>query len=57
MSRTKRQQDLLDHSRIGTTEKYIKVSNLKVMRDYFKAMDVVRKGSTHDVYPVQNNNR
>lgn len=42
-------QDLLGHSRIGTTERYIKVSNLKVMRDYFKAMEVVTKGSTHDV--------
>lgn len=50
-------QDLLGHSRIGTTERYIKVSNLKVMRDYFKAMDVVTKSSAHDVYPVQNNNR
>jgi len=38
-------QDLLGHSRIGTTERYTKVSNLKVMRDYFKAMDVVTKGS------------
>jgi site-specific recombinase XerD len=42
-------QDLLGHERIGTTERYIKVSNLKVMRDYFKAMDVVTKGSAHDV--------
>jgi len=42
-------QDLLGHSRIGTTERYIKVSNLKVMRDYFKAMDVVTKSSAHDV--------
>ncbi len=42
-------QDLLGHSRIGTTERYTKVSNLKVMRDYFKAMDVVMKGSVHDV--------
>jgi len=42
-------QDLLGHSRIGTTERYIKVSNLKVMRDYFKAMDVVMKGSAYDV--------
>ena len=50
-------QDLLGHSRIGTTERYTKVSNLKVMRDYFKAMDVVTKGSAYDVYPVQNNNR
>jgi len=50
-------QDLLGHSRIGTTERYTKVSNLKVMRDYFKAMDVVIKGSAHDAYPVQDNNR
>ena len=42
-------QDLLGHSRIGTTERYTKVSNLKVMRDYFKAMDAVMKGSVHDV--------
>ena len=48
-------QDLLGHSRIGTTERYIKVSNLKVMRDYFKAMDLVTKGSAYDVYPVQDN--
>jgi len=40
-------QDLLGHSRIGTTERYIKVSNLKVMRDYFKAMDVVTKYKGH----------
>lgn len=34
-------QDLLGHSRIKTTERYCKVSNLKVKRDYFKAMAVV----------------
>lgn len=34
-------QDLLGHSRIKTTQKYSKVSNLKVQRDYFKAMEVV----------------
>ena len=34
-------QDLLGHSRIKTTERYCKVSNLKVRRDYFKAMAVV----------------
>jgi len=34
-------QDLLGHSRIRTTERYCKVSNLKVERDYFKAMDVI----------------
>jgi len=32
-------QDLLGHSRIKTTQRYCKVSNLKVQRDYFKAMD------------------
>lgn len=32
-------QDLLGHSRIKTTERYLKVSNVKVQRDYFKAMD------------------
>jgi site-specific recombinase XerD len=34
-------QDLLGHTRIKTTERYIKVSNVKVMRDYFKAMESV----------------
>jgi len=43
-------QDLLGHSRIATTERYIKVSNLKVMRDYFKAIDVVTKSSMHEVH-------
>lgn len=42
-------QDLLGHERVGTTEKYIKVSNIKVMRDYFKATEVVTKGSADDV--------
>ena len=36
-------QDLLGHSRIKTTQRYCKVSNLKVQRDYFKAMEVVMK--------------
>jgi site-specific recombinase XerD len=34
-------QDLLGHSRIKTTERYCRVSNLKVQRDYFKAMELV----------------
>jgi len=42
-------QDLLGHDRITTTEKYIKVSNLKVMRDYFKAIGVVTRGSGYEV--------
>ena len=36
-------QDLLGHSRIKTTQRYSKVSNLKVQRDYFKAMEEVMK--------------
>ena len=34
-------QDLLGHSRITTTQWYCKVSNLKVQRDYYKAINVV----------------
>jgi site-specific recombinase XerD len=34
-------QDLLGHSRIKTTQRYSKVSNLKVQRDYHKAMKIV----------------
>ena len=34
-------QDLLGHSRIKTTERYCKVSNVKVQRDYYKAMEWV----------------
>jgi len=34
-------QDLLGHTRIKTTQRYCRVSNLKVQRDYFKAMEEV----------------
>lgn len=34
-------QDLLGHSGITTTERYCTISNIKVMKDYFKAMEVV----------------
>jgi site-specific recombinase XerD len=36
-------QDLLGHSRIKTTQRYCRVSNLKVQRDYFNAMQEVMK--------------
>ena len=39
-------QDLLGHSGISTTERYCTVSNLKVMRDYFKAMEVIMQRTT-----------
>jgi len=34
-------QDLLGHAKITTTQRYCKVSNLKVQRDYYKAIEVV----------------
>ena len=36
-------QDLLGHTRIKTTQRYCRVCNLKVERDYFKAMEVVMR--------------
>ena len=39
-------QDLLGHNWITTTQRYCKVSNIKVQRDYFKAMAVILKRST-----------
>ena len=36
-------QDLLGHSSITTTQRYCKVSNVKVRRDYFKAISAVVK--------------
>ncbi len=38
-------QDLLGHNWITTTQRYCKVSNLKVQRDYFKAMGNVLQRS------------
>jgi len=34
-------QDLLGHTPIKTTQRYCRVSNLKVQRDYHQAMGVV----------------
>jgi site-specific recombinase XerD len=34
-------QDLLGHGQITTTQRYCRVVNLKVQRDYYKAMEVV----------------
>ena len=36
-------QDLLGHNWITTTERYCKVSNMKVKRDYFNAMEKILK--------------
>jgi len=34
-------QELFGHSWVSTTQRYCTVSNLKVMRDYFRAMEVI----------------
>jgi len=34
-------QDLLGHTRIKTTQRYCRISNLKVQRDYYKAIEMV----------------
>jgi site-specific recombinase XerD len=34
-------QDLLGHSNVKTTQRYCCVSNLKVQRDHFNAMEVI----------------
>ncbi len=34
-------QDLLGHSTVKTTQRYCRVSNMKVQRDYFTAMEVI----------------
>jgi site-specific recombinase XerD len=36
-------QDLLGHSNVKTMQRYCRVSNLKVQRDYFKAMEVIMR--------------
>jgi site-specific recombinase XerD len=41
-------QDLLGHSRIKTTQRYAKISNVKVQRDYYKAMDVILKKAANE---------
>jgi site-specific recombinase XerD len=41
-------QDLLGHNWITTTQRYCKVSNVKVQRDYFKAMQVILSRSENE---------
>ena len=40
-------QDLLGHRWITTTQRYCRISNRKVQRDYYKAMEVVMQRTTH----------
>ncbi|MEM5785758.1 MAG: tyrosine-type recombinase/integrase [Syntrophobacteraceae bacterium] len=49
-------QDLLGHSRVATTQRYCKVSNLKVQKDYYRAMDlVIEKTSPGQSAPAPEN--
>jgi site-specific recombinase XerD len=41
-------QDLLGHNWVITTQRYCKVSNLKVKQDYYKAMELVMTRTTPD---------
>jgi len=47
-------QDLLGHDRIKTTQRYCKISNLKVQKDYFKAMDKVLQRTGREKYLKKN---
>jgi site-specific recombinase XerD len=50
-------QDLLGHTRIKTTQRYARISNLKVQRDYYKAMEVILQNSTQDNFGLRSFNR
>lgn len=39
-------QDLLGHNSIRTTQRYCMVSNMKVQRDYYRAMEVIMQRTT-----------
>lgn len=41
-------QDLLGHNWVTTTQRYCKVSNMKVQRDYYKAIEIVMERTSAD---------
>jgi site-specific recombinase XerD len=41
-------QDLLGHNWVTTTQRYCKVSHVKVQRDYYKAIQIVMERTTPD---------
>jgi site-specific recombinase XerD len=45
-------QDLLGHNSIRTTQRYCRISNPKVRRDYFKAMEVIMQRTTDTIVSV-----
>ncbi len=51
-------QDLLGHNWITTTQRYCKVSNLKVQKDYFKAMrNALQRSAQLSSNPIYNPER
>lgn len=48
-------QDLLGHNSIRTTQRYCRISNLKVQRDYYKAMEVIMQRTVCNRNSEQNN--
>jgi site-specific recombinase XerD len=42
-------QDLLGHNSIRTTQRYCRISNPKVRRDYFKAMEVIMQRTANTI--------
>jgi site-specific recombinase XerC len=48
-------QDLLGHTHITTTQRYCRVSNVKVQRDYYNAMELVmQRGKRKTTYTGKN---
>ncbi len=45
-------QDLLGHSWITTTQRYCRLSNPKLKRDYFRAMEIVMRRTTYNHFPA-----
>ena len=46
-------QDLLGHSNVKTTQRYCRISNLKVQRDYFNAMEVIMQQTVGNPNSIQ----
>ena len=47
-----RRLNVRGHTRIKTTQRYAKVSNLKVQRDYYKAMEVILQQTNQESVEV-----
>ena len=41
-------QEILGHAKIKTTQRYSKISNLKVQQDYFAAMEVITERTANN---------